>query len=787
MAETAGIASQDPLVQQFGPKLKTLIDDNVNGDVDREKVYQYSKARKNELYWRGKQYVYPVLIGSDVADWSSSGTIAYNANPDERKNQYDYTINIIRGDGRKFVAVLGQRSPNATAIPDRSDDEGSAGRARKANNAASYLRSQWNVEQIQRHLAMSLWKNGTTFIYTPWRTDSGKYGTYAAQHVEMTEQKSGPDTYRCPQCGAQVPDSMVNPAQPSCPMCNTQLGPEHFQAAPMEQVPQFSQQEYSKGTVECHLATIFEVTTPFYGKTLRDLPWLWYEYEETKGSLIAAWPQLRSKLQQDVYSEGTGVSAQGRLARDVASSPTGSYISPRKNRWLYTRIWLKPNMYELLEDENIRNGLYQNFPKGVKVTLVQNEIVALEHEDLCDVWAMCKPETSEYIFADPICDDYMGIQDLTNDMYNITIETLERAIPFLIADPTVLDMQQFRKHAGLPAEVIPAKAGIGGRLDQSIVKAPTADLDPNIMKWPGMIQGVGREIVGIIPAIFGGEGPSPTARQAELQRNQALQQLNTVWNEMRDCWAQVYTNGVRLLAKYAMPDGSNLGGFSDDVADYEDLAQGGYHFSCEEAMPMTWGQQRDLIMFLLQQSPQAQQAFGLTNPLNIPDLQEVLGLPSWRVQNLEARNKVMRTIQQLLKGQPVPQPPMAPGGVAGPASDLPSIPIDQFEDDHMFSAQVVKEWAQLEKTAEIRAQNPLGYRNVIAWGMAHLNALGNPPNPAGASPSQGAGGPAPGGSPGPMPGDGSGLVGPPGAGPGLAGPPPPAGALSPTPQPGMPG
>lgn len=770
-----------PTLDTLKKNIKDLISNEILLETDREKVYQYAEARKNELYFRGQQYLYPVMRGGLIADWNStSGTVEYGRTPAERDAQYDYVLNIIRGDGLKFVAVLGQRGPNVKARARCQDSEELMARVRKADKCADYLRTIWEVERTQRQLALSLWKNSTTFLYTPWVTNKEKYGTHEEPNFEMQTQELFPSAYTCSQCGTQsseatVPDNGPD-SLPSCPACHASLFPWNKQPAVTGEVPvQSGVTPYDRGTVECHLATIFEVTVPFYSKDLNEAPWLWYEYEEHKGTLLRAFPSLRARLGSSGEWDGddSGTSTQGRLSRDTASSPTGAYVAPRRGRWLYQRFWLRPSMYELISNDQSRQEIQNQFPTGVKITMVNGEVVDLTEERLDEVWAMVKPSVSEYIFADPVCKDYMGIQDLVNDLYNITVETMERAIPFLIVDPTLIDVDILSKRSGYPGEFVPARPGVGARLADGMQRAPTASVDPGLINWGDAVQEKGRELIGITPPMFGGGEPSPTAREAEIRKDQALQQLSTVWNEMRSGWAQAFKNGARQLAKYSLPGGENLGDYDQETADFSELLEGGWTFETEEAMPMTWGQKRDILLYILQQGPEAWRLFGLENPMNAGEFHEVLGLSNWKVTNEDDRAKALRIIKLLSQQSPV----------MGPMGPQPSIPPDQFEDNHDLVVAIVRAWAQTQGAADLREKNPDGYTNVMAWGTAHAQ-MGGQGGPSGAP---GSGGPPSGGPGGPPPGEGAGPSTPitPGApGPGPSGPP---GLAAPPPGLGAPG
>jgi hypothetical protein len=713
--------SKEQLIAQLKGDLAGLVTSDVRGDVDVEKTYQYAQARRNELYMRGKQYLAPVMVNSEIADYSPVGTVKYGAQQGN-SGRYDHTINILRGDGRKFVAVLGQRAPNVKAMPDHSDDEVAIRRSRRADVEARKLHFDWRVDREQRHLALDLWQSTTTFAFIDWVADGQKYGYTEEPVYETEEQEVAPASFHCIQCGATTPADAMDA---SCATCGAPFTPDDLRPAQTTQVPKLVDvKKYPKGAVEFHLANVFTVTTPFWAKSIEDLPWLLYEYEEHRGRLMAAYPQLREKLKTDsgVNTDGGGSAAQGTFARETLASPTG-VASTRKNRVLYTRVWLRPLMYEIVADDAKRKLLQDNFPDGCRLTMVNQDLVDLEADKIEDHWTYCKPDVSQTLYADPICQDFISIQDLTNDMHNLSVETFERSIPWFLFDPTILDPEQMRKHAQMPGEGVPAKAGVGKQLSDSIWKAPVADVNPQVFNWSDSLRSTGREITGILPAIFGGDGGTQTAREAELRRNQALMQLGVTWAEMRAFWARAFEIGIKLKATYgaAQEQGAHQNP-TERLATLAELAEGGWHMEAEEAMPMTWGQRRDFFMLLLDKGPAAWNMFGLAHPNNLPQVQQVLGMDGWTIPFLNARDKVYDTIGQLVQGAPIQNP--ATGQIE------PSIPVDIWEDDHTYSAQVVKEWAQSEPGRATREANPEGYSNVIAWGMGHLELTMPPPMPA---------------------------------------------------------
>lgn len=730
LAPAEAAPSKEQLLGMLKEDLGNLVKVDVRADVDPEKQIQYRNARKYELYDRGFQYLVPYLIDGQIVDWSPLGSVKYDSQQ-QIAGRFDSVINFMRGDKKKVVAVLGQRSPVVKCMPDRADDENASRLAKRADIEAMKLFFDWETERKQRELAAALWKTGTTFSYIDWVTNADKYGVvtepqYELQQQDVTEGGYHPEFGQIPPQTAQVP---------------VQVGVK----------------SYPKGAVEMALATIFEVTCPFYAKCVDDLPWLLYEFEEHNGKLIQMFPQVREKLTEGDGTMGTmaggASSTVGTLARDTAISPTGSQLGQHRNRTLYSRIWLTPVMYELIKDEGKRHLLQENFKKGAKLTLIADELVDIEESKLTEHWSYCKPDITPYIFADPLCTDFVSIQDNLNDMHNLQKESFYRAIPWFVADPQLLDPVTMKKQAQQPGEVVFCRPGMGSQLQNSIWRAPESKPDPAIAKWMESLVESGRQLTGATDPIFGGGDSPETARGAELKRNQALMQLGLVWAEMRTFWERTFENGIRLKARFATAQGSEMEGAPEDqLADLSELAEGLWHCETEEAMPMTWGQKRDFFMYLLGLGPASWQMFALNEPQNVQIVQQIFAMEGWRLPNFDALEKVQITIQALLRDAPTHDPQT--GKVE------PSIPIDIFEDDHAFCAKMVKLWAQGRDGRTNHQINPDGYSNVIAWGMAHME-LTMPDQGVPMAPPEQQGAPAGGGRVPPQGGPGGPPPGPP--------------------------
>lgn len=707
--------TDEELLSALAPTLDLVIKEDVEGDTDAEKTWQYNNARRNYLFFRGMQFIAPTFRNG-YADYAPvSGWQSPSAGDNGGDGSYDYTRNITRGYGTKFVAVLGQRAPNVVAVPDDPTDERSSRAARQANQVSAILNSWWDIDQKNIEVAMWMWITGPAYIYTPWNADGLTYGFREEPKYRMETQPMGEPSYRCMGCSASLPAPGI------CPDCGYEVGPETLQQPEMAEVPvPDGVTQYPNGRVECYVLDCTKVSTPFHcTNDARLWPWLRYEYEENRAFLIQMFPQLRGK--PDDWGSSSVSSTQGREVRESIVSPTGSPVrSKSKTRWLFTRIWLHPKEYNLVKDEQRRKVLEENFPDGVKISRVNGETVRLEHERLADVWAAAQPSAAANLNSDPVMQDLVSAQLLTNHTLNIAQQTIEQGNPLTFADPRVINFEHWKNQSSKPNSVIPTLPAVGSSLAESFYQTQPSRFSDQMEPWIQSVEAGAVQDVGTTPQIFGG-GNASTAREAEINKNAAMAQLGIHWMYMRKAWERAKRNGVMQLLKYGpsvIQEGKN-------IANLAEVAEGKWHFEADEAYPANWGQQRDFWMFMSQQPKEVQDAWGMSRPENIAKRQSLMGMDGLYIPGLDDREKTLDTIQKLLQGQPIVQ--QNPDG----STDIqPSIPADEFEDDPNLVVQLVKGWAQKASLAGgERETNPNGYSNVISWGKAYQQMLNPPPPP----------------------------------------------------------
>lgn len=775
----------DPFLALVKNPLQQMIGGQIRPSVSMEKIWLNAQMRRAHYYWEGQQYLtmVPNAGFGGVSDYQPlSGSTSLSVASTFNYGQFsDYCLNVYRGDIRKFEAVIGTRSPNVQCSTRDPNNDDQTEIKRTGDRVASYLRSHWHVDDKHRELVHYLALYGNAFSYVRHVADSQQYGTSAIPLYQPVGIPQGEPIYHCLICGTDTPLSQVQasggqggaqggPQLPLCPKCGNPLGPESLELP--ETIPglQLTElMEYENGAVELDLVNGSMVTFPWWiksnGSNVGHAPWWIYEFELDKGRLAKIFPELKSKIYRDTYglpieaSDATGLS--GTQTRRILESPNAMYNYVwGRSQYLYTRVWLPATTLTYLPGDQpgtLREQLSAKYPTGILSHYVNGELLRIEPADLGHDWAVCKSEPSDTIYSQPYFHDYIQGQDTINDMLNNLIEAAERSTGAIIFDPQVLDPDRIREYAVQPGEYIPATPGASGDFSQAFFKVPAAEMNP--LMWDMIDRYIDklREVSGIRPEIFGG-GNAPTARQAEMNKNQALMQLNTVWNEIRSFWAQTYDNGAHHIATFSR-DGqlyqSRGGGQSPDmisIPGVSRLADGGWFFSCEEAFPMSVGQRKDFFMNLIElsaQSPIIQQ--DLASPANRARMAEAIGSPDWRVAGVREREMILRYIAKLSKDSPVqlpaPPPPLpVPDPATGqmtpppppepPPPPQPSIPFnwDLFSTPAIgpeFVVEVIREWATDDSGQELQDTAPqAGWANVMAFlGEAVQKAAPPPPPP----------------------------------------------------------
>jgi len=727
-------ASKNAVIAFCEESLKSLLREVVHGDIDTERTRQLQLADKYDKYMRGKQFLYPNGTGAGETLFNSQG-VPDGISQTDIDGWLDYVYNLTADLGRKFRGVLGMKGPRVKAVADDADSPNDKAAKVQGDLAAKKLLADWDYDGKQSELALLLWQSGTTFGYARYVADEERYGQTTVPKVEIREVTISPAGYICPQCGVRSAEQQVQGA--TCPNCGAELGPGNYVEADTVPVPQFTTSvTYPNGKVALDLCDVTTVATPYTAKDCSDTPWLYYRFEEHKSRLLAVYPELREKIGDNSASAlGTadGSSEAGIQVRDAAASPSALGTNRRQNRWTFTRYWIRRYVFEQVKDDKVRAYLKQQYPSGLKIVMVGDQIVDLVEERLDSVWSVCKPEASKYIWCDAYCRDVVALNDPINDAINILIETLERGIPLTFMDPQQVDPSSIDGRSAKPAEIKWVKPGVGSNLLVQTLK--TADLPDGLIPAIEFIVAKAQQVVGITPSIFGGDGgKDQTFRGQLLKRNQALMQLAECWSNMCRFAQDTFKNGALQLDKYSPEDQIRIPGMSAEPGGEAPMikrgvmSQGSFHYEAEPSIPMTHGEQRDQFTDLLQ-NPMVAQSMGLFDIPNRAKANDLIGFPELVVPGADLRQVIETTIQDMLRKKEVPV--MAPDPMTRQVVQQPSREPERNIDPQAATVVI----NELLLTPPIRALfGTPEYENLVLLWDAYRKAGQPPPPPPGAPP-----------------------------------------------------
>src|SRR6202022_2982622 len=406
----------------------------------------------------------------------------------------------------------------------------------------------------------------------------------------------------------------------------------------------------------------------------------------------------------------------------------------------FDRTWLRPWAFYSIEDAEVRAELLALFPDGCYVAFAGDAYCESRSESMDDHWRVLHALPGDGQNRPSVGDSLVQVQERYNVLSNMQAETYEYGIPPIYADPQVLDFDALANQVAEPAAHFPARAGPGQPLAAGFFQPAPAQVPPDMLRHQqDLIGPVAQFLTGLFPAVFGGNMEDvKTASGYALARDQALGRLGLVWRRMKQFYADVLLLSVDVFRKNR-PEDAEIpllgpdGVFDSHVIRIADL-KGNIcvHPEADETFPRLKSQQRGVLhqMFSIN-DPMIQRA--LTEPANLGDIKNVLGLTELVIPGEESRNKQLREIQQLLASAPIVIS-MSAGGTAhvAPASlpansdssigdeqrqqdagatvplVLPSVPVDQLLDDHAVEFEECKRWANSDAGQAARMTNPAG-------------------------------------------------------------------------------
>lgn len=736
--------------------LRIVIEEFDKEDISiRER--QILKWRKLKLLWENFTRVWY----SDVAhDWRIWDETSDQENADQE--YYDKSVNVFRAYLESIIAALSVTVPPVKCYPDDANDTLDLATAKAGDKIAALIYRHNDAPLLWLHGLFVYVTEGMVACYS-YPKKSIEYGTYKVQKIENSAEEH--EFIRCPECGYDLDDTPLTPEmiaikdkldlnkdkfQPDdsdvllqgtteineeCPNCLQLIAPLVVrETVIIERIVGETNEPKSRICLEAYGG--LNIKVPNYARKQEDCPYLRYSYETNYVNAMEQFSHLQGK-KDSIFKklrESTGPHDPYEQWARVSPQYNGDYPENvvTMNNW-----WFRPQAFNVLpEDEDIKK-LKKLFPNGVHVTMVNDEFGSAVNESFDDNWTITYNPLSDYIHSDPLGSLLVSIQEITNDLISLVLQTIEHGIPQTFADPAVLNFTAYGKMQSTPGAIYEATPKSGKSVSDAFYEVKTATLSQEIMPFSTQIQSLGQLTSGALPSLFGGqiESGSGTASEYSMSRAQSLQRLQGNWKILTAWWKQIFGKVIPMFIKETKDDEKDVqknkdGTFVNILIRRAELEGkiGKVELEANENLPMTWNQQKDIIMQLLQSS-NPQIVAMLAAPENLTYLREAIGLNDMFIPGEDDKTLQNDEIRLLLNSEPIPNPEaqdpniMIQAELTGqppPEPELPSIEIDVDFNMHPIHFEIIRKWAVSDEGQQAKVDNPNGHRNVLLHGKAHL-------------------------------------------------------------------
>lgn len=734
---------------------------------------QVKSLKRNELFWIGQ---FNLFWNDSAGDWQSIQEGIKTLVNDELNidpSLYDKAkVNIYRAYGESVIGAVSNGVPHLHYFPRNPDDPDDIRTAETDSLIGDKIETENDSETLMRRAMTLLWNQGFVACYNfshyDKRYGSSRQKVYGAKDYtsekltcpecegEISERLFPSDTFQNAETNEEIldrpldefteegklgpvtsPQEGVGPdSQPTtCPNCGQEVSPittqENFQAPYVKE---------EKDVEKCRQILEFygplNVQIPYYARLPKDIGWIILSHE-------AHYAQMRALYSGVICLDGKPLSEKiqpGPITNDTyerwARTTTYDYFSSQTQLVTVQRVWYKPWMFEALEDPDLIAELNEEYPKGVYVVFVNEVFAEAYPEDPDEHWTFTINPLEERINASPFGKFLIPVQEMINELVFLIMETIQYGVPVNFADDEKFNFQALNQTKLTPGNIYPITRSAGENINEYIASIKTATLSNEVPTFLESCQYFGQLVSGAFPQIFGGTSNNRTIGQDESARNAALQRLSTAWRMLNTFWATLMSKAVKNFERNLLEDETYIKDLGTSQISVEIKTEnltgeiGEVKPETNDQFPVSWSQQRDMIMQLIQlNNPQILTILGL--PENVGLIKKVLGVDELYIPGNDDRNKQLSEIQELIKATPMPD---LTGNMTA------SVPIEPEIDNHQIHIEVARAFLSSPVGQFLKKYNPNGYQNVMLHIQEHQMFLQSqmmppqPPQPQGGPP-----------------------------------------------------
>lgn len=623
--------------------------------------------KKNEEFWSGVQYIF---WSESRQDWISPTETRWFQQEEGREEAegpfYDFVINIYKAHGEAIIAALGSQLPTVRFPPDDAENQ------EDLITSKTYAKIG---DLVNRH-------NKSKILLLRALFTMCNQGLVCAYHAPKSDKMFGET-----------------------------------------EVPEYDKDEDDQpiitGTIKRpKTRTIIELYGPlnvkvaYYVEKQEETPYLMLKKDYAIALLKHLYPHVADKIENDQ----TDIGQYERMARTPSAFSSWSRIDENMNLRTLNRTWLRPWVFDGMPETKARERekFQKLYPDGCYCAFIGKTYVESRNEELDKYWTVGQCGLSRNLHSDPLLQPLIPVQEMTNVLANLTMETIEQGIPSTFADTDTLNFNAYSRHETRPGMVYPIKVKAGTRAGDKFFEQGRASLSKEVPAFQAELEKAGQFVVGAFPSVYGGPstGKSRTAAEYNMSRQMALQRLGLAWAFVTDWWCRVIDKCVRLFVESMTEDQRFvIPGEGKGESNYinvwirraEMLGKvGEVEPEGAENFPTSTPQKQELLMRLLQMNNDFLSQ-AIFDPENRHLVADTLAYPDIYIPGEDQRVKQTREIAELLKGNLV-------------------MPEPEVDDDAIHIA-TCKNWAVGATGLDAKVSNPQGYMRVIQHLQEHEQLL----------------------------------------------------------------
>lgn len=670
-------------IQPFSAGVTRLVDDFLQENSD----YRLSRMldwRKKDLYWKGIQYLF------ETGDYTGLSSLITTP---EDEQAITRIINIYKAHGESIIAAITTAVPAVRFFPADAENTNDIETSKGWTNSWELIKKRNNLNLLFVKLVWILFQQDFAACYN-YNTDTKKYGVIKQDKTK--DMSMDMPMHTCPQCEARVSEEDVK-----CAECGSDIIP--VKGMENKKVSQFvGTEEIAKTSEFLKVYGPMNINIPFWATCPEDLNHLILDEENHVANLKHKYPNFKSVIAESLKT----TNEEEKWARTAH----GAQLSVDK---LVTerQVWLLPQAYTLLpEDEE--KLFTRFFPNGMKVVILGNDlVVSICEENLHERWTLTRSPLSRHLHADSLGNSLPDVQDVTNDLVNLTIQTIEGGISETFVDPEILDFDEYSKNPSRPGQVTPIKVPPGISASQFFHSTKPATLSREVKDFETGLMNYGQFASGAFPSIYGGNiKGSRTVGEYEKSRAGALQRLAIHFSMLKTFMVELAEKSTKSFTSNLKADEidvtQNEGAFVNNFIIRSNLvgSVGKIEAEVSESFPVTWQDKASRLLELFQLGNETINAAVMT-PENTTLLKNMIGIPELVIDGEDSRNKQWSEIYELVQ--------------AGPISEMQSsVPVDEF-DAHEVEFRICVLFINSDRGQTLKHTNKNAYMNVMLHAKEH--------------------------------------------------------------------